>query len=115
MVLDYVSGGTNAVVVSRSAANTNVLGHRDLYVVDELAAPDRLKELVGEPQSQEVLNGFLAEVVVDSKYRVRRKDPLDNLIEFFGTLQIAAKRFLHHHPSKLTLGSLGKPCPLELV
>ena len=41
------------VVVAGPAADADVLGHRDLHVVDVIAIPDRLVELVGEAQRQE--------------------------------------------------------------
>src|SRR5207244_12179589 len=43
------------------------IGHRDLDVVDVVPVPDRLEEGVGEAEDREVLDGSLAEVVVDAE------------------------------------------------
>ena len=64
-LLDDVARGADAVVVAGAAADADVLGHRDLHVVDVVAVPDRLEHRVGEAQGQQVLDRLLAEVVVD--------------------------------------------------
>ena len=54
------------VVVARARADPDVLGGGDLDVVDEVAVPDRLEHVVGEPERHHVLDGLLAQVVVDA-------------------------------------------------
>lgn len=63
VVLDDVARGADPVVVPGAAADADVLGHRDLHVVDVVRVPDRLEHLVGEPEGQQVLDRLLAEVV----------------------------------------------------
>jgi hypothetical protein len=70
VVLDDVAGGADAVVVAGAAADADVLGHRDLHVVDVVAVPDRLEHGVAEPERQDVLHRLLAEVVVDAEDRL---------------------------------------------
>ena len=41
------------------------LGDGDLHVVDVAAIPDRLEDAVAEAEHQDVLDGLLAEVVID--------------------------------------------------
>ena len=82
VVLQHVAGGADAVVVPGAAADADVLGHGDLHVVDVVAVPDRLEQLVREAQRQDVLHGLLAEVVVDAEHRLRREDVLDDGVEF---------------------------------
>ena len=60
MILNNVSGRTNAVVIACTSANTDVFGHGDLNVVDVVRVPKRFKKLVCKPQGKDVLNGFLA-------------------------------------------------------
>ena len=74
MVLDDVAGRADAVVVARPAADADVLGHGDLHVVDVVRVPDRVEQLVGEPQRQDVLHRLLAEVVVDAEHRLLGED-----------------------------------------
>ena len=75
VVLDDVARGADAVVVAGAPADADVLGHRDLHVVDVVGVPHRLEELVGEAQGEEVLDGLLAEVVVDAEDASRAGRP----------------------------------------
>src|SRR6185312_4987177 len=77
VVLDDVAGGADPVVVAGPAADTDVLGHGDLHVVDVVAVPDRVVQLVGESQGQQVLHGLLAQVVVDAEHAVPGEDRVD--------------------------------------
>ena len=81
VVLDHVAGGADAVVVAGPAADADVLGHRDLHVVDVVGVPDRLEHRVGEPHRQDVLDRLLAEVVVDAEHRLRREHLGDDRVE----------------------------------
>src|SRR5436305_2049764 len=54
------------VVAAGTTLERNLLRRRDLHLVDEAAVPDRLEDAVGEPEHQGVLDGVLAEVVVDA-------------------------------------------------
>ena len=101
MVLDDVAGGADAVVVAGAAADADVLGHRDLHVVDVVRVPDRLEQLVGEAQREEVLDRLLAEVVVDPEDRVRREDRLDDVVELARRLEVVAERLLDDDPAPL--------------
>ena len=120
VVLDHVPGRADAVVVPGPAADADVLGHRDLHVVDVAAVPDRLVQRVGEPQRQHVLDGFLAQVVVDPEHRVRREHGAQRLVQRAGTGQVVTERLLDHHPApgprlpgrRLRRG--GQPGPLQL-
>ena len=91
VVLDDVAGRADAVVVARAPGDADVLGHRDLHVVDVVGVPDRLEQLVGEAQRQQVLHRLLAEVVVDAEDRVGREDALDDVVELAGALRGRAR------------------------
>ena len=81
MVLDYVAGCTDAIVVTGTATYTDVLGHGDLDVVNVVVVPQRLKHHVGEANREDVLNGFLAEVVVDAEHSIGREHRLDDVVK----------------------------------
>ena len=66
MVLEHVAQHAGGIVVVGAAADVDLLGHGDLHVVDVVAVPDRLEDRVGEPQHEDVLDRFLAEIVVDA-------------------------------------------------
>ncbi len=55
------------VVVAGAAADADVLGHGDLHMVDEIAVPQRFDQRVGEAEHQQVLDGFLAQIVIDAE------------------------------------------------
>ena len=67
VVLEDVADRAGLLVVAGAALDPHRLGDRDLDVVDELAVPDRLEDAVREAQRQQVLDGLLAEVVVDAE------------------------------------------------
>ena len=67
MVLEDVADRARLLVVAGAPLDADRLGDGDLHVVDELPVPDRLEDAVGEPQRQHVLDGLLAEVVVDAE------------------------------------------------
>src|SRR5690349_14614207 len=120
VVLDHVTGGTDPVVVPGPAADPDVLGHGDLYVVHVAAVPDRLVHGVGEPQRQDVLYGLLAQIVVDAEDRVRAEHRVHDLVELPGAGQVMAERLLDHHPPPRptalgVLGRRGQARALELL
>src|SRR5438132_14378661 len=65
MVLKDVANRARLLVERGSPLDPDRLGDRDLHVVDELAVPDRLEDAVREPEREHVLDGLLAEVVID--------------------------------------------------
>ena len=129
VVLDHVAGGADPVVVARPAADADVLGHRDLDVVDVPAVPDRLVHFVGEAQRQDVLDGLLAQVVVDAEHRLGREDLGQDVVQLPGALQIMTERLLDDHPApgaaarprrllpfgRRVVVRIGQPGPLELL
>ena len=88
MILDHIASSTNAVVVTGPRANADVLGHGDLNMVNVAGVPDRLEQLVCKPQRQDVLNRFLAQVVVDTEDRISWKNSLHHLIQLSRRLQV---------------------------
>ena len=62
------------VVVAAAPLHAELLGHRDLHVVDVAPVPDRLEDAVGEAEDQDVLDRLLAEVVVDAVDLVLAQD-----------------------------------------
>lgn len=103
MVLDHVTGRADAVVVPGASTEADVLGHRDLNVVDVVRVPDRIEQLVREAQSQNVLDGFLTEVVVDTEDRVLGEHLVDDGVQFASALEVVAERLLDDDSSPLTV------------
>ena len=65
MVRHHVAQRAGRVVEAAAMADAELFVDRDLDMVDVIAIPDRLEHAVGEAQHQDVLDGFLAEVMID--------------------------------------------------
>ena len=109
VVLDHVARGADAVVVAGPATDADVLGHRDLHVVDGVRVPDRLEQHVREPQREQVLDRLLAEVVVDAEHGVGGEHPLDDGVQLAGGLEVGAERLLDHDAAPAAVALLGEP------
>ena len=67
VVLHHVAHGADAVVKSASSTDSFLFGHGDLDVIDEVTVPDGFPNGVRKAEVEEILNRFLAEVVVDTE------------------------------------------------
>ena len=98
VVLDEVAQRARLVVVARSRADPDVLGGGDLDVVDEVAVPDRLEHVVGEPERHHVLDGLLAQVVIDAVDLLLAEGGGDGLLQLARGIEVGAERLLDDHP-----------------
>ena len=116
VVLQHVAGGAGGVVEAGPGADADVLGHGDLHRVDVLGVPQRLEQVVREAQRHDVLDGLLAQVVVDAEHVVAGEDVVDQVVERLGGRQVGAERLLHHHPPPAAgLAVVGHPGAGELL
>ena len=97
VVLHEVAQRARLVVVAGARADADVLGRGDLDVVDVVAVPDRLEHVVREPERHHVLDGLLAQVVVDAEDLLLAEDARDDLLELARRLEVGAERLLDHH------------------
>ena len=65
MVRHHVAQRAGRVVEAAAVADAELLVDGDLHVIDVVAVPDRLEHAVGEAQHQDVLDRFLAEIMID--------------------------------------------------
>ncbi len=103
MVLDQVAQRAGGVVVARARADADVLGGRDLHVVDVGAVPERLEQRVREAQHQQVLDGLLAQVVVDAEDLLLAEDREHLAVQLQGGVQVGAERLLDDDPDLCAL------------
>ena len=68
VVLHHVSQRTGLFVVRAAGAHADALGHGDLHMVDVRAVPEGLEQRVGEAERHQVLDRFLAQVMVDAEH-----------------------------------------------
>ena len=66
MILDHVPQRSRFLVVAAAAFDANRLRGRNLNVIDITAVPQGLENSIAEPEGKDVLNRFLAEVVIDA-------------------------------------------------
>ncbi len=66
VILDHVAQGAGAVVVAAAVLHADGLGDGDLHRVHVARVPYGLEQSVREAESQDVLDGLLAQVVVDA-------------------------------------------------
>ena len=104
MVLDDVTSGADAVIVAGAAADADILGHRDLHVVHVVRIPDRLVHLVRESQRENVLHGFLAEIMVDAEHRAWVENLGHHAVKLAGAFQVMAERLLDDHAAPRAFG-----------
>jgi hypothetical protein len=114
VVLDDVAGRADAVVVARASADADVLGHGDLHVVDVTAVPQRLEHRVREAQRQDVLDGLLAQVMVDAEDLVGVEDLVHDRVELLRARQIVAEGLLDDGAAPRALAALRESVLLQL-
>ncbi len=98
VVLDQVAQRPGVVVVAGAGADADVLGGGELHVVDVVAVPQRLEQPVGEAERQHVLDGLLAEVVVDAEDLGLVEHVQHAAVELGGLGEGGAERLLDDHP-----------------
>ena len=96
VVLHHVAECADLVVELDPTADAEILGDRDLHVVDRAASPQRLEQRVRETQGEEVLHGLLAQVMIDPEDPVLRKTPPHFVVDRAGRRVVVAERFLQH-------------------
>ncbi len=99
MVLEHVPQNSGLVKIAGTVFHSDGFGCRDLDVVDVVGIPDRLKNHVGKAQQKDVLDGFLAEVVVNAVNLFFVQVLTQALVKLLGAGQVKAKRLFKDHMS----------------
>jgi len=85
------------------------LGRGDGDKVHVFFVPERLENRIGEPEREDVLNGFLAQIMVDTEDLVLFEIGEQNGVECLRGFQVVANGFLHHQPRVVpVLGESGR-------
>ena len=108
-VVDHdVPQRADRVVEVAAVVDAEVLRHRDLDGLDEVAVPDRLEHGVAEPQVEDLLDAHLAEVVVDA-VELRLVEVVVQLGgERARRLAVMAERLLDDDASRLRQAGFGQ-------
>ena len=101
MVLDHVTQRARALVIACALLQPDRLGDRDLDVVDPLRVPYGLEERVAEAQREDVLDGFLAEVMIDPVGPVFREGLRHRVVDLATGVEVVAERLLQPDADRL--------------
>ena len=96
MVLDHVTECAIFIIIGPTVSNPFGLGHCDLDVVNREIVPQRLKERIGKSQGDQVLDGFLAQIVIDAEDALFGEDCAHRPIDHARTGQIPADGLFQH-------------------
>ena len=95
MILDHVAHCTARIIIATARADTEAFSHRDLHTINVLTIPEWLEDRVTKTLHKQILNGFLAEVVVDTINLRLLEDAADHFIQLTSRLQVLAERFFN--------------------
>src|SRR5947207_4528953 len=66
VVLYHVTNSPGLLIVLCARADAQALSNYNLYMVNILCIPERLKDTIGEAECQQILNGLLAHIVINA-------------------------------------------------
>ncbi len=115
MIGDHVAQRPGGFVKTAAMLDAHGLRGGDLHVIDVVAIPERLDDVVGKAEHHQVLHRLFAEVVVDAVNLFLRQDLLQVLVKLARRVQIVSKGFLHDHPGPVIVFFLGQPGLPELL
>ncbi|MNH14147.1 hypothetical protein D3C79_737350 [compost metagenome] len=106
MVLDHVAQLPGLVEVAPAPLDPDLFGYGDFHVRDRVLVPLGFEQAVGKAQGNKVLDGFLAQVVVDAIDAVFREILRHRVIDPPRRVQVMADGFFQHHPRARTEADL---------
>ncbi len=114
MVRDHVAQRAGLFIVSAALFDADLLAGGNLHAVDVAAIPDRLEDAVAESKYQNVLDGFFAQIVIDTIDLILVQDLLQCLVKLAGRIEIAAEGFFDHEPPPAVVLLSSQPDRSEL-
>ncbi|MDT4880928.1 hypothetical protein FQZ97_1167320 [compost metagenome] len=84
MVLHHIAQRASGIVITGATFKADSFSDRDLHVVDMRRIPERLIECIGKAQSHQVLNSFLAKIMVDTENLVFAENAADRVVKCVG-------------------------------
>src|SRR5208283_1353001 len=95
MVLDHVADRARLFIVTAAPFHAERFRDGDLHMIDVSVIPKRLQQNVGEAQRHEILNRFLAEIMVDAENIALAERRADHIVDRRGALAVPADRLLN--------------------
>ncbi len=98
MVLHHVAQCTGALIIAGALLKADRLGYGDLDIVDPAGIPHGFEEGIAEAQCKDVLDRFLAEIMVDSEGPFLGKDRGDRVVDLPARGEVVAERLFEPDP-----------------
>ena len=112
MVLNHILERAYPVIIGNAAFESDGFGNGDLDMVDRLSVPQRLEQHVGKAQREQVLDGLLAQIVVDADHMLFGEGVADLGIDLARRGKVVADR-LFHRDAAFCAGDSGRLQPLR--
>ena len=103
MILNNVAERARLLVEGAAPFDADRFRRSDLDVIDIVAIPDRLKYPVSETEHEDVLDGFLTQIVIDAEDLILVKHLVDFIVERASGLEIVPKGLLDNGPHKVSV------------
>ena len=98
MVLHHVAQRADAIIIGDAAFEAHGFGDGDLDMVDRGGVPQRFEHDIAEAERQQVLDGFLAQIMVDAENLLFSEQVADAVVHDLGRGEILADRLFHRDP-----------------
>ncbi len=92
MIGHHVAKRARSFVKAATVLDADGFGRGDLHVVDVVAVPERLDDVVGKAEDHDVLHGLFAEVMIDAVDLLFGQNLVQFLIQLLGRFEIVTKR-----------------------
>jgi len=113
VTLNHVAERSRRFIKNRRALDAKRFRTTDLHVIDVIPVPKRLENAVPKTQHEQVLNGVLAQIVIDAVDLLFVEDVEDNLVQSFAEAKISFSRkgLLNNDAKRQEFGEDGRASP----
>ena len=96
MTLHHVAQRAGIFVVLGATFHAQIFRHRDLHALDVITIPEILEHRIRKSEDHHVLNGLLAQIMIDAVYLLFREVRVHHVAQRARTREIVTKRFFDH-------------------
>src|ERR1700730_12594205 len=108
MIRDHVAKSAGDFVKTAAVFDANGFCGGNLNVVDVVANPKGLNDVVGKAEDHNILDGFFSKIMIDAVNLFFRQDLFEILVELPGRFQIMAKMRFNDNASPAAVFLPGK-------
>src|SRR6185312_6788875 len=100
MVLYHIAERSGCFVIISTVFNAQLFRYGYLNAVDIVAVPGRFEECIGKPEGENILYGFLTQIMVDTVNLALIKDGMQQIIQMFGAVEVMPERLFNNNPAR---------------